>query len=135
YGALGDGTTDDTAAIQAAINAATGAANPATTTRVPTGIVYLPPGNYKVTADLYIRSVLGFIFRGSGIGQTIIYASGSGFTNAVLSINGSSDSIFEQFEIRGLGGEQVNAGIRLDWVNSSRSDPGCITTNASAVVT
>ncbi len=42
YGAKGDGTTDDTAAIQAAIDAA-GAAH---------GIVYLPPGTYDVSSTL-----------------------------------------------------------------------------------
>ena len=35
YGATGNSTTDDTAAIQAAINAATGSAAPATSTRTP----------------------------------------------------------------------------------------------------
>jgi hypothetical protein len=39
YGALGNGITDDTAAIQAAINAAGAAGG---------GIVYFPPGDYKV---------------------------------------------------------------------------------------
>jgi len=41
YGAKGDETTDDTAAIQAAMNAV-----------ISGGTVFLPPGNYKVTATL-----------------------------------------------------------------------------------
>ena len=44
YGATGDGTTDDTAAIQAAIDAAEAAGG---------GTVNLPPGIYKVTPDDY----------------------------------------------------------------------------------
>ena len=42
FGAVGDGVADDTAAIQAAINAS--------------GMVYVPPGNYKLTATLILSS-------------------------------------------------------------------------------
>ena len=43
YGATGNGSTDDTAAIQAAINAAAAAGG---------GVVYLPHGNYVVSSTL-----------------------------------------------------------------------------------
>ena len=49
YGAVGDGTTDDTAAIQAAITA--------------NKSVYFPPGGYKVTSTITVtkdRHLLGF---------------------------------------------------------------------------
>jgi hypothetical protein len=46
YGARGNGSTDDTAAIQAALNAVP----------VGGGIVYLPPGRYKITASLVIQA-------------------------------------------------------------------------------
>lgn len=134
YGAKGDGTTDDTDAIQAAINAATGASNPASTTRTPTAPVYLPPGTYKVTSDLIIRSVSGFKLIGAGIAQVTILASGTGFTQAVLFVNGSLDGLFEGFAVQGDGTEQVNDGIRLDWVTASRTDPGCVT-NSTTLVT
>lgn len=42
FGAVGNGVTDDTAAIQAAIDSVT------------KGIVYFPPGNYKTTASINI---------------------------------------------------------------------------------
>ena len=47
YGARGDGTTDDTAAIQAAATAAGAAGG---------GRVYLPPGTYKITSRITLYS-------------------------------------------------------------------------------
>jgi parallel beta-helix repeat protein len=44
YGAVGDGSNDDTGAIQSAINAA----------EVSGGVVYFPPGTYKITSTLNI---------------------------------------------------------------------------------
>lgn len=54
YGAVGDGVADDTAAIQGALNAA--AANGG-------GIVYLPPGKFKLTGTLDVAG--GVELRGS----------------------------------------------------------------------
>lgn len=47
YGATGNGVTDDTAAIQAAINAAGAAGG---------GVVYFPPGKYQVSTPLTLSS-------------------------------------------------------------------------------
>ena len=51
YGAVGDGVTDDTAAIQAALDAV-GAQNNGGTTG---GVVYMPEGIYQITSTLRIR--------------------------------------------------------------------------------
>lgn len=61
FGAVGDGVADDTAAIQAAIDAA-GA-----------GDVWMPKGNYKITAKLKLPS--GCRLRGAGISATTITAT------------------------------------------------------------
>lgn len=130
FGAVGNGAADDTVAIQAAINAATGSAAPASTTRQPVNPVYFPPGTYKITSDLIIRSVSGFRMMGAGIAQTTINASGSGFTQAAIFIDGSLDGVFEGFALKGDGTEAVGAsvlpnGIRLDWTTAaSRSTSG-----------
>jgi hypothetical protein len=62
YGATGDGTTDDTAAIQAAITACQDAGG---------GIVWLDAGRYKVAGTLAITHS-GVRVLGAGIGCTII---------------------------------------------------------------
>ena len=88
-------------------------------------MVYLPPGTYKVTSDILIQSVQGFVLRGAGPSQTTLRASGSGFTTAVLLIDGSADGVFEGFAVQGDGTEQVTDGIRLDWTTAAaRSTTG-----------
>lgn len=60
YGAVGDGLTDDTTAIQEAINEAH---------NVGRGVVYLPPGVYIVTGIQYRSNI---IIKGAGIGATVV---------------------------------------------------------------
>jgi hypothetical protein len=61
YGALGDGTTDDRASIQAALDAAKA---------VGGGVVFLPKGTYLIKRPLWIGSKVAL--QGSGRGATII---------------------------------------------------------------
>lgn len=92
YGATGNGTTDDTAAIQDAINAAGAAGG---------GVVFLPPGTYLVsdTLEFYFP---GVFLRGAGMwntkltrstdyGDTIIFGGGQAGTGTLLSNTGISD--------------------------------------------
>ncbi len=58
YGAMGDGTCDDTAAIQAALDAAAGG-----------GTVYLAAGTYTITAPLTINS--NTLLTGAGTSPVI----------------------------------------------------------------
>jgi hypothetical protein len=58
YGAVGDGVTDDSTAIQAAINAMTSG-----------GILYFPAGTYKITGTLYLTSstnMMTYHIKGAG---------------------------------------------------------------------
>jgi hypothetical protein len=64
YGAVGDGSTDDTAAIQAAVDYAT---SPYSSTY--RGVIYFPPGTYRVTSSVTFERSTGINrihFLGSG---------------------------------------------------------------------
>ena len=72
FGAVGDGVSDDTAAIQAAINSLAGG-----------GTVLFSPGQYKITAQLSI--VKSVVLRGAGPDNTMLVPVG-GF-NVLAYIN------------------------------------------------
>lgn len=124
FGADPTGTADSTPAFNAAILAATGSANPATTGRTAKGPVFMPAGTYKITSDLLIQSVLGFRLIGAAHTSTAISASGTGFTTAVVNIDGSLDGYFAGFEVIGDGTEAAGAsslpaGINLTWTSAA----------------
>lgn len=64
FGAIGDGTTDDTAAIQAAVDSVTN------------GTVYFPNGTYKITNTITIdgSTKLSLNFVGNGLASEVVYA-------------------------------------------------------------
>jgi len=64
YGATGDGSTDDTAACQAALNAAANRA------------LFFPPGRYRITSTLLLANAAVHIF-GAGINRTELRFSGA----------------------------------------------------------
>jgi hypothetical protein len=59
YGATGNGTTDDTAAIQAAVKAVSG------------GVIFLPAGTYKVTSTISVA--WNNIVVGTGRGTVVLF--------------------------------------------------------------
>ncbi len=67
YGAVGDGSTDDTTALQLAINALTTAAINAE--------VFIPAGTYKITSSLTLPFMQYKTIRGSGMAATVIQAT------------------------------------------------------------
>ena len=73
FGAKGDGRTDDTAAVKAAIAAARKAGNDA--------IAFLPTGNYRITETLTLEGG-GYMFGGNGVGSAVVW-DGDRNANAV----------------------------------------------------
>lgn len=88
YSAVGDGSTDDTAAIQAALTAAASYSG-------GTAVVYLPEGTYKVgtstTAGSYAVTLSGSDLKLRGPGMLKL-AAASG-ADAVLNVSGNRNQI------------------------------------------
>jgi len=77
YGAIGNGSTDDTAAIQAAIDAAFAAGG---------GVVWFPQGIYKTTNTIIVKS--GVSVRGAGRGSAILRPAAGAYAGVV--VNGAT---------------------------------------------
>jgi len=71
YNAKGDGVTDDTAAIQAAINACQ-----------PDQVVYIPTGTYKISSPLSCSKSI--ILRGAGPANTVL--KGTIFSGEIINV-------------------------------------------------
>jgi hypothetical protein len=105
YGAVGNGTTDDTAAIQAAIDEMEGSGNG--------GVVYIPQGRYKLTSNLTLTwphcttedSANAVVIRGDGSGLTILLD----YRTSVA--NGGCVS----YDFSGYTEAEVNSRYMLTW--------------------
>lgn len=106
YGAVGDGVTDDRAAIQAAIDAC------------PAGIVYFPSGNYSVSGTVFIKP--GISLWGNSMFTSNLIAS----ANGVNIVGYIAPALASGFDIRDLGfssgGFTGCAGIYIDGVDASK---------------
>lgn len=106
FGAKGDGVTDDTAAIQAAITAAKNAGG---------GVVWLPAGVYLISAMLQLgNGSNGVRVRGSGMLATTIKWAGaaSGQMAQILGVcsgNSFGDLTFDGASSAGIGLELTSA--------------------------
>jgi hypothetical protein len=86
FGAVGDGVTDDTAALQAAISAcvnnsllshpiASDSDSAPPTPFVGGGTVYIPSGQYLITAPLTVNSSMPLQIRGEGFSSNLLWSS------------------------------------------------------------
>ena len=95
YGATGDGTTDDTTALQAAITAA-GAV----------GVVYFPPGTYIVSSPLVLVS--GGSYVGGGWSSVIKQKNGANLTRLLQWSSAASNCLLADIMVD--GNKANNAG-------------------------
>jgi hypothetical protein len=142
YGATGNGSTDDTAAINSTI-AACGSGTTA-------GVVYFPAGEYKITSTLLVANKLsGCILKGDGAGATRIKrshltADAVRFTNCFQS--GIEDIAIEGdltlgnptdgFAVRFDGGSYIShaKGLYIKNCHNGIGVISCTETNISQVV-
>lgn len=99
FGAVGDGVTDDTAAIQAAINAS--------------DYIFIPEGTYKVTSTINVNNNNKNIF-GAGIGVSVISNYGTGNALEIASLGGANPTIIGGYlcDIE-IDGRDVGQCLRL----------------------
>ena len=102
YGAVGDGVTDDTAAIQAAVNAS--------------DCVYFPPGKTYMAALIYIRAGMSLV----GYGATIKLLPNQGkFARLLTTQNNVLNQVVDSEPLNVVGftldGNRVNQGPYLGY--------------------
>jgi hypothetical protein len=106
FGAVGNGTTDDTAAIQAALNTGKN--------------VYLPPGSYRITSGLSMVASGQRMYGEGGAGWlTIIEWDGASGVN-VITISGLQHCIIESINIRRKAGSvNVTSGHAVSFQDNA----------------
>ena len=101
YGAVGDGVTDDTSAIQAAIDACATAGG---------GVVYFPPGTYAVT-QITINAQDNVQLKGTGNASVILWAwNAAAAAGSMLTITGSDHNKINNLVFDGSGLLNPDAG-------------------------
>lgn len=91
YGAVGNGSTDDTVAIQNALNASSD--------------IYFPPGNYVISSTITVPSFR----RLEGGPSAVIWVASGGLNDVLLVPSGSSNVVFRGININGNGSSTANA--------------------------
>jgi hypothetical protein len=108
YGAVGNGSTDDTTSIQSAINAATATG----------GVVYFPNGLYKITSSLTYTSPAGdpaarVHFLGDGIGASVIQQFTAGANGITIACTPAMPNVYTMIENLAFVGGGTGQGVSI----------------------
>ncbi|MGL4752168.1 MAG: glycosyl hydrolase family 28-related protein [Aeromonadaceae bacterium] len=128
FGAVGDGATDDTAAIRAAINALTPAG----------GVLHFPKGYYLISDDLKINNI-PIIVRGDGMMSSQIIQTTSGKNGFTFTSNTPSNApvggglLLNTFQIEDIsinrGAGTGGSAIGMTWTAMTSNTPQFIARN------
>lgn len=105
YGAIGDGVTDDTTAVEAAIAAAKA---------VGGTVLFPPPGTYLISATLYINnSNKPLVFDGGSWNSTVLLANAANVP--LFDTNGftSTGIVFKNIHLNGNGANQSSGAPHI----------------------
>jgi Pectate lyase superfamily protein len=116
YGAVGNGVTDDTAAIQACFDAAFGATGHGESAYLNRP-VFIPAGQYRITAPLTIVNTKGGHVFGSGMSTTKIINTNSKNPSVIVT-NGIGYCTFEEMYLAASPG---GIAFDYDWNGSGQS--------------
>jgi hypothetical protein len=118
YGAVGDGVTDDTTALQDAIDGAFEVATTnAGTFPVKNKVLYIPPGTYRLTSKLLIRGLHSGMMIGAGRHATVLVQEGA--NRPVVQTNGCQYTRFENINFTNEGTGAESQCFDMDWDGSS----------------
>lgn len=116
YGAIGDGLTDDTAAIQSAISAASGG-----------GMVFMPEGNYIVDPDVSLNMTSDIILAGVGRQTILKIKNNSNVLDNLIKVENADGVVIRDLVIDGNRSNQdvsdlisVNYGVYVASSNNCR---------------
>ena len=98
--AIGDGTADDTAALQACFDALSAADH-----NTPTAsTVYMPPGRYVIKKTLVLHDWLGMTLIGTGETTVLVWKGAAGHNSTMIWSDGISRSRLMGFVLDGTAG-------------------------------
>jgi hypothetical protein len=123
YGAKGDGTSDDTGPIQAAADALRATQSSTTSSLLPVspGMLYFPPGTYKVTGSINLQSLKAYGWGVVGSGAVIL-ANCAGKT--VFDALGASYGFFRDITIIGSSASVPAIGIQVGRITHDAAPAG-----------
>lgn len=117
FGATGDGTTDDTAAVQAAITAAAASAAQFR--------VYFPSGTYRLTAALNVTAAVSLVGAGVSPYNAALGAKGYGtwlyFDHTGKGINIDGPSVLSGIELTNFGTYRNQPAPAVGWAPNAHN--------------
>lgn len=119
FGAVGDGSADDTTAVQAAVNAVSSGG----------GTVHFPPGTYMIGSAIAVGQN-GTVLRGAGKSASIIRRKNT--SNAyMVTLTGKTDCLIEHLKFDANDGNQSSnyENIRLDAASHNLTVQHCAFTD------